>query len=93
MGYVKTVAAFDDFAVKTVDGGADTLNCKPGVIDKGGITIGHLVVRGEGIVIIEHNLGRAGVRTALVGTPPKGYTRSAPLPKVPAYRAQKQPLR
>ena len=29
----------------------------------------------------------------VVGTLPKGYTRGASLPKVPAYRAQKQPLR
>ena len=28
-----------------------------------------------------------------VGTLPKGYTRGAPLSKVPSYRAQKQPLR
>ena len=28
----------------------------------------------------------------IVGTLPKGYTRGAPLPKVPSYRAQKQPL-
>ena len=33
------------------------------------------------------------IATINVGTLPKGYTRGAPLPKVPSYRAQKQPLR
>jgi len=63
---VKAVAAFDDFAVQTVDGRADTFHCKPGVVAEGGITIDHLAVRGEGIVIVEHDLGRAGVHTALI---------------------------
>ena len=43
-------------------------------------------------MVLPRALAPAALR-GCVGTLPKGYTRGAPLPKVPSYRAQKQPLR
>ena len=43
-------------------------------------------------MVLPRALAPAALRGCL-GTLPKGYTRGAPLPKVPSYRAQKQPLR